>query len=111
IDAYEPSTIVKVARRRGGVACLRQGIGRVLAGSPASIQCPRMARWTFGDFVLDLDTRELARAGTPVSLSPKAFQLLGILVDSCPAALSKNELQDRLWPGTIVVEKNLTNLV
>ncbi len=36
-----------------------------------------MARWTFGDFVLNLDTRELARAGTPVSLSPKAFQLLG----------------------------------
>jgi non-specific serine/threonine protein kinase len=68
-------------------------------------------RWTFGDFVLDLDTRELAREGTPVSLSPKAFQLLGILVESYPRALSKNELQDRLWPGTFVVEKNLTNLV
>ncbi|HEX2443451.1 MAG TPA: tetratricopeptide repeat protein [Vicinamibacterales bacterium] len=70
-----------------------------------------MAYWAFGDFVLDLSTHELTRAGTPVSLSPKAFQLLGILVENQPKALSRSELQDRLWPGTFVVEKNLTNLV
>ena len=70
-----------------------------------------MERWTFGDFALDLESRQLVRAGTPVSLSPKAFQLLGLLVEGHPKALSKTELQDRLWPGTFVVEKNLTNLV
>ena len=70
-----------------------------------------MERRTFGDFLLDLDTHELVRAGAPVSLSPKAFQLLGILVENCPKALSKTELQGRLWPSTFVVEKNLTNLV
>jgi DNA-binding winged helix-turn-helix (wHTH) protein len=70
-----------------------------------------MKCWTFGDFVLDLNTHELVRAGTPVSLSPKAFHLLAILVENHPKALSRTELQDRLWPGTFVVEKNLTNLV
>jgi predicted ATPase/DNA-binding winged helix-turn-helix (wHTH) protein len=70
-----------------------------------------MDRCAFGDFVIDPGTRELLRAGTRVPLSPKAFQLLGILVESRPRALSKSELQDRLWPGTFVVEKNLTNLV
>ena len=70
-----------------------------------------MERWTFGNFLLDLDTHELVRAGTPVSLSPKAFQLLGILVEHRPKALSRTELQERLWPSTFVVEKNLTNLV
>ena len=70
-----------------------------------------MERWTFGDFVLDLDARELVRAGTPVPLSPKALQLLALLVECHPRALSKTELQDRLWPGVFVVEKNLTNLV
>jgi predicted ATPase/DNA-binding winged helix-turn-helix (wHTH) protein len=70
-----------------------------------------MDRCAFGDFVIDPGTRELLRAGRPVPLSPKAFQLLGILVESRPRALSKSELQDRLWPGTFVVEKNLTNLV
>lgn len=70
-----------------------------------------MERWTFGDFVLDRDTRQLIRGDVPVSLSPKALQLLGLLVESHPRALSKTELQERLWPGTFVVEKNLTNLV
>ena len=70
-----------------------------------------MGCWTFGDFVLDLDAHELLQAGTPVSLSPKAFQLLGLLVKNHPNALSKAELQNRLWPSTFVVEKNLTNLV
>jgi predicted ATPase/DNA-binding winged helix-turn-helix (wHTH) protein len=70
-----------------------------------------MERWAFGNFLLDLDTHELLRAGAPVSLSPKAFQLLGILVENRPKALSKPELQNRLWPSTFVVDKNLTNLV
>ena len=68
-------------------------------------------RVLFGDFVLDLDARELRRRDRPVPLSPKAFQLLEILVGSRPKALSKIELQERLWPDTFVVEKNLVNLV
>src|SRR6185436_18043452 len=65
----------------------------------------------FGDFVLDFDSRELRRAEEPLKLSPKALQLLEILATNRPKALSKAELQDRLWPGTFVVEKNLANLV
>jgi DNA-binding winged helix-turn-helix (wHTH) protein len=65
----------------------------------------------FGPFVLDSESRELRRDGRPVSLSPKAFDLLSILVASRPRALSKAELQERLWPATFVVEKNLANLV
>jgi len=34
-----------------------------------------------------------------------------ILVRTRPRALSKADLQDRLWPDTFVVEKNLANLV
>lgn len=70
-----------------------------------------MECWTFADFVLDRGTRQLTRGGAPVPLSPKALQLLDLLVTSYPRALSKTELQDCLWPGTFVVEKNLTNLV
>ena len=65
----------------------------------------------FGPFVLDLDTRELLRAGVPVPLSPKAFELLCLLVAHRPKAMAKSDLQDRLWPNTFVVEKNLANLV
>ena len=61
--------------------------------------------------MLDLDSRELLRDSHRVSLSPKAFELLSILVASRPKAISKGELQERLWPATFVVEKNLANLV
>ena len=68
-------------------------------------------RVSFGEFVLDSDTRELLRADAPVSLSPKAFELLCLLVAHRPKAMAKSDLQERLWPATFVVEKNLANLV
>jgi DNA-binding winged helix-turn-helix (wHTH) protein len=66
---------------------------------------------SFGDFVLDSDSRELRRGPEPVRLSPKALQLLQILATERPKALSKADLQNRLWPDTFVVEKNLANLI
>src|SRR5262245_3981593 len=68
-------------------------------------------RVRFGPFVLDPDTRELLRGDAPVALSPKAFDLLTILVAGRPKAISKSDLQERLWPTTYVLEKNLANLV
>ena len=67
---------------------------------------------TFGDFTLDTGTRQLLRGGTQaeVHLSPKAFDLLAILVASRPAVVSKESLRDRLWAGTNVVDANLNNL-
>jgi DNA-binding winged helix-turn-helix (wHTH) protein len=70
-----------------------------------------VSRVSFGDFVMDLDSRELLRGRDPVSLAPKAYQLLEILVTNRPKALSKIALQERLWPDTFVVEKNLVNLI
>jgi DNA-binding winged helix-turn-helix (wHTH) protein len=65
----------------------------------------------FGPYVLDQESRQLLRGDDVVHLSPKAFDLLSILVAHRPKALSKSELQNRLWPRTFVVEKNLVNLV
>ena len=68
-------------------------------------------RVAFGDFVFDSDTRELLCGGNRVTLSPKAFQLLEVLIENRPRALSKSVLLDRLWENTFVVEANLSNLV
>ena len=70
-----------------------------------------MSAITFGSFVLDLDTRELRRGSESVPLTPKAYQLLEVLVVNGPKAVSKSALQERLWPDTFVLEKNLVNLV
>ena len=68
-------------------------------------------RVQFGDLTLDSDSRQLVRGGAPVHLSPKAFDVLCHLVDRRPSAVTKTELFELVWPGTFVVEANLTVLV
>jgi DNA-binding winged helix-turn-helix (wHTH) protein len=68
-------------------------------------------RISFGDCVLDMERRQLSRAGEEVHLTPKALELLGLLVAERPRAVAKSEIHDRLWPGTFVSESNLTTLV
>ena len=65
----------------------------------------------FGPFTLDFDTRQLTQMGREIHLAPKAFELLLTLVGDRPKILSKEVLQQRLWPDTFVVEANLSNLV
>jgi DNA-binding winged helix-turn-helix (wHTH) protein len=68
-------------------------------------------RVRFGPFELDVATRELLNEGRRVHLSPKSFDLLQILVEHRPALVTKTELQDRLWPDSVVLEANLGNAV
>ena len=65
----------------------------------------------FGDFLLDLSTRRVLRGSTEIHLSPKAFDLLTVLIENRARAMSKAELQQRLWPSTYVLETNLAGLV
>ena len=68
-------------------------------------------RVRFGELTLDTDTRQVFGAEGEIHLSPKAYQLLTILVENRPRALSKNELHTRLWPATFVSEVNLATLI
>lgn len=68
-------------------------------------------RVRFGTFAFDPDTRELLRGRATVPLSPKAFELLSLLVANRPKAMAKSDLLERLWPDSFVVEKNLANLI
>ena len=67
--------------------------------------------WRFGECELDVATRELTRDGRPVPLTPKALQLLELLLERHPAAVSREEIRDALWPDTVVSESNLASLV
>jgi len=70
-----------------------------------------MARLQLGSFTFDGGSRELRGQAGPVHLSPKAFDLLGVLLESRPRALSKAELRDRLWAKTFVSDSSLARLV
>ena len=67
--------------------------------------------YRFGPFELDDLRQRLLREGQPVPMTPKAFDLLLLLVQHRERVLPKEELMDRLWPGTFVDEANLTQQV
>jgi len=67
--------------------------------------------WRFGEFELDPETRELRCAGRPVPLTPKALRLLELLLRRQPAAVSRQEIRDALWPRLYVADSNLPSLV
>jgi Tol biopolymer transport system component/DNA-binding winged helix-turn-helix (wHTH) protein len=64
--------------------------------------------YRFDDFEIDTLKRQLLRSGQPVTLQPKAFDLLLALVENCGRLLTKDDLLNRVWPDQIVEESNLT---
>lgn len=65
----------------------------------------------FGRFTLDAASRELTDGAERVHLTPKAFELLMLLVSQAPRVVEKEELHERLWPGTFVSDATLSGLV
>src|SRR5262245_54989215 len=68
-------------------------------------------RVRFRDFVLDAEARQFTRAGREVHLSPKAFDVLRMLVANRPNVVSKGDLLAQIWPDTFVVEANLNVVI
>ncbi len=65
----------------------------------------------FDGFRLDLDGLTLSRAGTPIALTPKAFDTLAVLVGRAGEVVGKDELLAAVWPETFVEEATLTQNV
>jgi len=68
-------------------------------------------RTAFDEFVFDGEARRLYRGKETIHLTPKAFELMRLLIEARPRAIAKAELRDQLWPDVVVDEANLKNLV
>jgi TolB-like protein len=66
-------------------------------------------QFTFEDYVLDPERRELTRGAKPVAIGPQVFDLLLHLVRNREHVVSKDELLDGVWDGRIVSESTLTS--
>jgi eukaryotic-like serine/threonine-protein kinase len=71
---------------------------------PAEIK----ALYEFGRFRCDPREHLLLCEGKPVSLSPKAFEILVALIQSNGRLLTKDDLMQQVWPDSFVEEANLT---
>ena len=68
-------------------------------------------RVVFGECEFDSGQRVVFRHGRVIPLSPRALQLLELLLDRRPEAVAKTEILERLWPETFVSDASLHNLV
>ncbi|MGH9144555.1 MAG: FHA domain-containing protein [Vicinamibacterales bacterium] len=69
-------------------------------------------RVQFAEFTLDGATRQLRhRSRGEIRLSPKAFDLLTVLIEQRPNVVDKADLHRRIWPETYVVDANLNVLI
>ena len=67
--------------------------------------------YEFGDFRLDPALRILLHNGEPVTVWPKVFDTLLLLLQSGGRIVEKEELMQTLWPESFVEESNLTQNV
>jgi predicted ATPase len=63
--------------------------------------------YRFGPFELEPDQRRLLKDGAPISLRPRAFDLLLALVERAGHLVTKDELLDQVWLKTVVEEAAL----
>src|SRR5580765_524333 len=66
----------------------------------------------FTTFEVDLQTQELRKGGLRLKLSGQPFQVLAILLEQPGVVVTREELQKRLWPDTLVdVDHNLNTAI
>lgn len=64
--------------------------------------------WRFGRFELQRQERRLLADGAAVALGARALDLLIVLAENAGRLLTREQLLDRVWPGRVVEENNLS---
>jgi len=72
---------------------------------------PTGESYVFGPFCLNPSERTLLRDGEPISLTPKAFEILTVLVRNNGHLVGKDRLMQEVWPDAFVEEANITQHV
>jgi len=67
--------------------------------------------YEFGEFHMDVQNRILRRGQNLVPLTPKAFEVLQVLVQKNGEVIAKDELMNAAWPDSFVEDSNLTQTV
>jgi TolB-like protein/DNA-binding winged helix-turn-helix (wHTH) protein/Tfp pilus assembly protein PilF len=61
-------------------------------------------KYRFGPFVLRVQTRELYNHGVKLKLRPQAYQVLALLLERSGECVTRDELQQRVWPSNTFVD-------
>jgi DNA-binding winged helix-turn-helix (wHTH) protein/pimeloyl-ACP methyl ester carboxylesterase len=67
--------------------------------------------FSFNDFALDSERRELRAGGTIVSIEPQVFDLLVYLIENRDRVVSKDDLIASVWRGRVVSDSTLDSRI
>ena len=73
-----------------------------------SAPAPAPSRYRFNDVLIDLDSREIHRAGQRVEVEAKVFDLIALLLGNRERAMDKRELNTALWGDRPVTDAALS---
>ena len=68
-------------------------------------------RYRFGEFILSVSQRQLFRNGRALPLIPRYFDLLVLLIERRPTAVSRTEIFDRVWTDVVVSDGALSQAI
>src|SRR5690349_16514634 len=77
----------------------------------ASPAAQASAEYEFGPFRLDAARRALYRGADFVPLTPKAAEMLLLLVEEAGRVVTKEQILERAWPGVVIEEGAIANNV
>jgi DNA-binding winged helix-turn-helix (wHTH) protein len=83
-----------------------QGISKEYANQAKTSEVSYL--YQFCTFRFDPENHLLESEGNPISLTPKAFEILLVLVQNGSRLTTKEELMRKVWPDSFVEEANLT---
>ena len=66
-----------------------------------------MAKYFFGNYLLDLDERRLLRDNEEIRLRGKVFDTLRVLVENAGKLVRKDAFMESVWPDSVVEDNNL----
>jgi DNA-binding winged helix-turn-helix (wHTH) protein len=73
---------------------------------------PPSERYAFGDFILERSQQRVLRGdGTELNLSPRLFSALLLLMERAGELVDKDALMLAVWPGLVVEENNLSQVI
>lgn len=67
--------------------------------------------YRFDDFEFDLSARAVRKAGKPIAVEPKVFDLLHALMRNRRIVTRRDVLLSEIWPSVVVSEASLSRLV
>jgi DNA-binding winged helix-turn-helix (wHTH) protein/TolB-like protein len=83
-----------------------QGISKGHPNTPNLLEINHL--YEFSRFRFDPENHLLECEGSPIPLTPKAFDILLVLVENGSRLTTKEELMRKVWPDSFVEEANLT---